>query len=115
VEAAIATFLAVLVAFEPREGLGVGARVVLSAIPALVWWSRALPKPLPSLARASIIFAAVAVLIWYPAKFDAAPFFLVLLVGESVVVAPLWQSVVVAGASAALMVGLDVAGRFDGA
>jgi signal transduction histidine kinase len=27
----------------------------------------------------------------------------------------LWQSVVVAGASAALMVGLDVAGRFDGA
>jgi len=114
VEAAIATFLAVLVAFEPREGLGVAARVVLSAIPALVWWSCALPKPLPFLARASIIIAAVAVLIWYPAKFDVAPFFLVLLIGESVVVAPLWQSVIVTAASAGLLVGLDVAGRFDG-
>src|SRR5207244_2542949 len=58
--------------------------------------------------------AAVAVLIWDPAKFDAAPFFLVLLIGESVVTAPLWQSLVVIGASTALLVGLDVAGRFDG-
>src|SRR5205085_4942144 len=38
VEAALATFLTVLVAFEARPGLGTAARVVLSAIPALAWW-----------------------------------------------------------------------------
>ena len=113
-EAAIATFLAVLVAFESRPGLSTGARVLLAAIPALTWWSCAFRKHPPFLLRATIIIAAVAVLIWYPAKFDAAPFFLVLLIGESVVVAPQWQSLLVTGASVALLVGLDVAGRFDG-
>ena len=114
VEAAIATFLAVLVAFEPRPGLSTAARVVLSAIPALAWWWCALPKQPPFLVHAAIIVAAVAALIWYPAKFDAAPFFLVLLIGESVVIAPRWQSITVTGASAGLLVGLDIGGRFDG-
>ena len=114
VEAAIATFLAVLVAFEPRPGLGTAARVVLSALPALMWWSCALFDAPPFLVRAVVNLVAVALLIWHPAKFDAAPFFLVLLVGESVVVAPQWQSLATIGASVALLVGLDVAGRFDG-
>src|SRR5689334_9740995 len=100
VEAAIATLLAVQVAFEPRPGLGTAVRVVLSALPALMWWSCALFDAPPFLVRATVIIAAVAVLIWHPAKFDAAPFFLVLLIGESVVVAPQLQSIVVTATSA---------------
>jgi signal transduction histidine kinase len=115
IEAAIATLLAVVVALEPRPGLNAGARTAISVIPPVVWLWCATPKRPPFLVRAAIVFGAVAVLVWHPAKFDAAPFFLVLLIGESVVAARLWQSVVVAAASVALLGGLDVAGRFDGA
>jgi len=113
-EAAIATFLAVLVAFETRPGLSPAAHILLVAVPPLAWWWCALPKPPPFLLHAALIIAAVAALIWHPAQFDAAPFFLVLLIGESVVVAPMWQSVVVTAACAALLLGLDLAGHFDG-
>jgi signal transduction histidine kinase len=115
IETAIAVFLAALVASEPRTGWSVGARIVVAAIPAIVWFSCAAPWRPPFLVRAAMIFGAVAALVWHPAKFDAAPFFLVVLIGEACVVAPGWQSIVVTAASAALLAGLDLAGRFDGA
>jgi signal transduction histidine kinase len=114
VEAAIATALAVMVAFESRSGLSVPARVIVAAIPPVLWISCALPRKPPFLVRATLTIGAVAVLAWYPAKFDAAPFFLVILIGESAVIAPMWQSIAVAAASASLLAGFDVAGRFDG-
>ena len=114
VEAAIATALAVMVAFESRPGLSVPARVIVAAIPPVLWISCALPRKPPFLVRAALTIGALAVLAWHPAKFDAAPFFLVILIGESAVIAPMWQSIAVAAASASLLAGFDVAGRYDG-
>jgi signal transduction histidine kinase len=113
-EAAVAVFLAVIVAFEPRSGLTTTARVVLAAIPALVWILEALGVFPPFLVRAAIIIGAVGVLVAHPADFDAAPFFLVLLIGESAAVADMWQSVLIAGTCGILMVVLDITGHFVG-
>src|SRR3954468_9373216 len=112
VEALIATVLAVAVALEDRPGWSVGARVVVAAIPAALWWSCALPRKLPFLLRAALTIGAVTVLVWHPAELDLAPFFLVLLIGEAAFVAPMWQGVVVTIASAGMLAALDLAGRF---
>ena len=113
-EVAVATLLAVIVALEVRPGWSVGARVALAAIPPLVWLSCAGSREPPFPLRAVIIIAAVGALVFHPAAFDAAPFFLVLLIGEAAAVARPWQSVVVVVACSALLIALDVAGRFHG-
>jgi signal transduction histidine kinase len=114
VEAAIATILAVVVVVETRPGWSVPAQVAIAAIPPVLWLACALPRKPPFLLRAALTIGAVALLVWHPAKFDVAPFFLVLLIGESAFIAPMWQGIVVTVASAALLAGLDIAGRYDG-
>ena len=51
-QAGFATFLAVVVAFEARPGLSVGARVALTAIPAIAWLVDVTPKRPPFLVHA---------------------------------------------------------------
>jgi signal transduction histidine kinase len=114
VEAGIATVLAIIVVFEGRPGWSTAVCVVVAAIPPLLWWSCALWRQPPFAVRAALIVGSVAVLIWHPAQFDITPFFLVLLIGESAFVAPMWQGIVVAVVSSALLVGLEVAGRYEG-
>ena len=63
-QAAAAAFLAVVVAFEARAGLSVGARVALSSIPAIAWLVDVTPKRPPFLVHALVIVSAVAVLVW---------------------------------------------------
>jgi signal transduction histidine kinase len=113
-ESAVAVFLTVIVAFEPRPGLATATRIVLAAIPSLVWILDALGARPPFLARAAIIIAAVTLLLLHPADFDAAPFFLVLLIGESAAIAEMWQSVLIAVTCAVLIVVLDITGHFVG-
>ncbi len=113
--AGIAIMVAAVVAVEPRPGLALPVRLALVAIPPLVWLGCAMSRSLPFPVRTAIIFGCVAGLVWYPARFDAAPFLLVILIGEAAVRAPSWSSIIVAAASIVLIAGLDVAGRYDGA
>jgi signal transduction histidine kinase len=114
IEAAIATVIAMVVVLEDRPGWSKPVCVAVASVPPLLWLSCALPRKPPFLVRAALTVAAVAVLTWHPAQFDAAPFFLVLLIGESAFIAPVWQGIVVTVVSAALIAGLDLAGRYDG-
>src|SRR4051794_33680142 len=111
--AATCVTLAVIVASEPRPPYSVVLRILVSAVPAVLWCvCAAIDRP-PFAVRAVITFAAVTVLLLHPAQFDAAPFFLVLLIGDAVSESPK-VAALLAVASGGLLVGLELAGRYEG-
>jgi signal transduction histidine kinase len=109
----VAIGLSIAVASAARPGFPPGVRIALSAVPAVLWTSAAFRGRPQYTTRAVLIFLAVAVLLLHPARYDAAPFFLVMLIADgtsdSIVTAA-----VVAVASSALLSGLEIAGRYQG-
>jgi signal transduction histidine kinase len=90
--------------------------------PALVAFVAALPFLLepfglrpPQLLRTAVVLGAVLALLVNPVEVDFAPFFLVFLTAHHSMVASRLQSTVAAVGSIAVMVGVEIAGRYDGA
>ncbi len=118
VEAAIPVSLAIAVSVQ-RDAL-VPLRwpalvAGLAALPWIVGLVVDLDHPFRRLVCAVLVLGAVAGLVVDPVEIDMVPFFLVFLVAHDALVAPRWESSLVFGASIALMVGVDLSNRYDGA
>jgi signal transduction histidine kinase len=68
----------------------------------------------PSIVWTVIVAAAVLGLVLRPTPTDLAPFFLVLYTGEAAVDGPRWSGLAAMLLSVGVMIGVDVAGRFEG-
>lgn len=112
--AATGLALGVVVATQPRPFYPLGVRVALSVVPALAWSLCIVSNRRYFFIVGPVVFASVGVLLLHASPFDAAPFFLLLLIADAVGETPVWAGAAVAVACAALMVGLDLAGRFEG-
>jgi signal transduction histidine kinase len=120
-EACVVALLAVAVVPEHRPGLPLWARLGLVSVPVVVFALDAASRRPPrswvlscgGVPRYLLVFGATAVLLLYPAKFDAAPFFLAVIIGEAAALAPTWQSATLALGSSGLLIGLQISGRWD--
>ncbi|HEY3096051.1 MAG TPA: histidine kinase [Acidimicrobiia bacterium] len=85
---------------------------LLAAVPFLL---EPLGLRLPQLLRTAMVLGAVLALVLNPVEIDFAPFFLVFLTAHHSMVASRVQSAIAAVGSIAVMVGVEIAGRYSGA
>jgi signal transduction histidine kinase len=89
--------------------------------PALAAFAAALPFLLevfgvrpPQLVRTAVVLGAVLVLVLNPVEDDLAPFFLVFLAAHHAMFASRWQSTVATVGSIAVIIGVEIGGRYSG-
>jgi signal transduction histidine kinase len=113
-EVAIPFGLAIAVCIQ-RDALippGWGALFALAA--ASPWLLEVAGIRLPRLLSTAIVLSAVLALVINPVNEDLAPFFLVFLAAYQGLVAPKWEGFLAGAGSIAVMVGVEIAGRYSG-
>jgi signal transduction histidine kinase len=114
-EVAIPVSLVVGIGLQHEELIPPGWSVALASIAALPFVLESFGVRLPPLLRTAMVLGAVLVLVANPVEVDVAPFFLVFLTAHHSMVASRLQSTIAALGSIAVMVGVEVAGRYSGA
>ncbi|HMG27696.1 MAG TPA: histidine kinase [Acidimicrobiia bacterium] len=89
--------------------------LALAAAAALPWLLELVGVELPVPVFSAIVFGAVLALVSNPVNGDAAPFFLIFLIARVGIIRPRAEVVAVTLASSAVMVSVELAGRYTGA
>jgi signal transduction histidine kinase len=92
-----------------------GWPLLLASVAALAFLLEPLGVRTPQLLRTAMVLGAVLLLVLDPVEVDMAPFFLVFLTAHHSMVASRLQSTIAAVGSIAVMVGVEIAGRYSGA
>jgi signal transduction histidine kinase len=111
-EVAIPLTLAICVSVQRRDALIPDALFAFGA--ASPWLLERAGIRLPRLLSIPIVLGAVLVLVLNPVDEDFAPFFLVFLAAYYALAARKWESMLAAAGSIAVMVGVEIAGRYSG-
>lgn len=113
-EVAVPLVLAFGVSIQRGELIPPGWAALAAFAAALPFVLEACGLRLPRLVSTAIVLGAVLALVLKPVDVDIAPFFLVFLSGHDAVVASRSQSLVAMLGSIAVMVGVEIAGRYSG-
>jgi len=89
--------------------------LALAAAAAFPWLLELVGVELPVPVFSAIVFGAVLALVLNPVNGDAAPFFLIFLIARVGIIRPRAEVVAVTVASSAVMVSVELAGRYTGA
>jgi signal transduction histidine kinase len=107
--------LAVVVALQRDAVVPPGWALALAAAAALPWLLELVGVELPLPVFSAIVLGAVLALVLNPVNGDAAPFFLIFLIARVGIIRPRVDVVAVTLASSALMVSVELLGRYTGA
>jgi signal transduction histidine kinase len=113
-EVAIPVSLALAVSIQRDALIPPGWSALAAFVAAFPFLLQAARVRVPRLASAAIVLSAVAVLVVNPVNVDMAPFFLVYLTGNYSLFADRWEGILVMSGSIAFMVGVELAGRYEG-
>jgi signal transduction histidine kinase len=114
-EVAVPLTLVVVVSIQRDALIPPGWPLLLALAAALPFVLEGVGVPVPRLVSTAIVLGAVLVLVSDPVNADVAPFFLVYLTGHHSLVATRWESILAMLGSMAVMIGVEVAGRYSGA
>ena len=112
---AVPLTLVVVVSLQRDALFPPGWPLLLAIVAALPFVLEGAGFLVPRLVSTAIVLGAVLVLVSDPVNADVAPFFLVYLTGHHSLVATRWESIVAMLGSMAVMIGVEVAGRYSGA
>ena len=113
-EVAVPVTLAFAVAIQRGELIPPGWAALAAFAAALPFVLDPFGIRVPRLLSTAIVVGAVLALVLNPVDVDIAPFFLVFLAAHHAMVAPRWQGALAAIVSIAVMVGVELAGRYTG-
>lgn len=114
-EVAIPISLAFGIGLQRDALIPPGWPLLLASVAALAFLLEPLGVRAPQLLRTAMVLGAVLLLVLDPVEVDIAPFFLVFLTAHHSMVASRLQSTIAAVGSIAVMVGVEIAGRYSGA